>query len=133
MKAGGLRLMALWRAIGAALIAFVIYQSLNLEPLEVTVVPGNVGGHLLAYGTLMWWHSQLADRPGMRGLLAAGFVLMGVLLEIAQYFTGYRTLDPADAFANAAGVALGWLLAPPRGPAILRRFEQALGRRGYLR
>ena len=36
--ADALRLLRLWNAIGCALVLFVVYQSLNLQPIEVTAV-----------------------------------------------------------------------------------------------
>ena len=128
MKDPALRAPGLWRAVGAGLVLFVVYQSLNHQPLEVPVSGGDRIGHLSAYATLMWWHCQLHGGTSGRRLLAIGFVLMGVALEIAQSFTGYRTMDMADAAANAAGVMAGWLAAPPRLPSLALRLDQFLGR-----
>ena len=47
-------------------------------------------------------------------------------MEIGQYFTPYRTFEIADMAANATGVGLGWLLAPPRTPNFLRFAEKAI-------
>jgi hypothetical protein len=124
-----LRLIRLWRAVGVALILLVIYQSLNHDPIEVTVVEGNMGGHLIAYGTLMLWFSQMHASTRGRVLCAAGFALMGLGLEFAQGMTDYRTFDLSDAAANACGVALGWLLAPPRLPNFLVATEGILVQR----
>lgn len=115
----------LWTAIGVVLVGFVIYQSLTPAPLEVEIGSGNLVGHLAAYGTLMLWHSQL-HAGGRRPALALAFVAMGLALEFLQGMTGYRTFDPHDALANALGVALGWLLAPPRLPNFLVRMERLL-------
>jgi glycopeptide antibiotics resistance protein len=123
-----LRLINLWRTIGAGLVLLVIYQSLNHHPIDVTVVEGNVLGHLIAYGTLMLWFSQLQMSLRGRIVCAAAFVLMGLGLEFAQGMTDYRTYDPFDAIANSCGVALGWLLAPPRLPNFLRVTERLLAR-----
>ena len=125
-----LRLLMLWRAIGVGLIMFVMYQSLNRDPLQIDVMPGNGGGHLLAYGTLMLWHSQWLVSAGRRAGLAGGFILMGLAMEVAQYFTGYRSFDVADIAANTAGVLTGWLCAPPRLPNFLQRIEAWTGRPG---
>ena len=116
----------LWQAIGIALVAFVIYQSLTPAPIEVEVGEGNRLGHLTAYGTLMIWYCQLYSRRSTRLACMIGFVLLGIGLEVAQGFTGYRTFDPADMMANAAGTALGWLLAPPRLPNFLLLSERFL-------
>ena len=123
-----LRLVGLWRAIGIALILLVIYQSLNHDPIEVTVAEGNMAGHFIAYGTLMLWFSQMHESTRGRLLCAAAFALMGLGLEFAQGMTDYRTFDLIDAAANACGVVLGWLLAPPRLPNFLALAERILNR-----
>lgn len=115
----------LWSAIGLALVAFVIFQSLAPAPLEVEVGSGNLGGHLVAYGTLMLWHCQL-HHGGRRPLLALALIAMGLALEFLQGMTDYRTFDLRDALANTGGIAIGWLLAPPRLPNFLARAERLL-------
>ena len=52
-----------------------------------------------------------------------GFVAMGIGLEFLQGLTDYRTFEVADMMADAAGVSLGWLAAPPRLPEMLRYVE----------
>jgi len=53
---------------------------------------------------------------------------MGVALEFAQSFTGYRFLAADDMLANATGVLLGWLLSPPRLPDLPARLARVLRR-----
>ena len=64
--------------------------------------------HLLSYGALAAAAVQLfASREA---LLRAGIglVLLGAVLEVAQYaLTSTRMLDPRDALANTFGVLLG--------------------------
>ncbi len=105
-----------WLGCGWALIALVIYLSLTPHPIELNVEEGDKFGHVLAYTALMSWFSNLYATLPQRARLAAGFVAMGVALEFAQRTTGYRSFEIADMAAGAAGVALGWLLAPPRLP-----------------
>ena len=109
-----LRYRPLWVAVGFGLIAAVIYLSLTPHPPEAGFEESDKFDHLLAYGVLMNWFSQLYAERGRRMGLALGFVAMGIALEWAQSLTGYRTADPVDALANAAGVIAGWLAAPPR-------------------
>ena len=121
--ADSLRLLRLWNTIGFSLVLFIVYQSLNRQPIEVTVIEGNLLGHLVAYATLMLWYSQIHGSVRARAICAAGFVLLGFALEVAQGFTDYRSFDLLDAAANAGGAAVGWLLAPPRLPNFLRMLE----------
>ena len=121
-----LRLDSVWRSIGWALIAFVAWQSLKHDPIEVPIGEGNFLGHLGAYATLMLWFAQIVLPGRARVACASGFFLMGFGLEAAQGLTDYRTFDLFDAGANLCGVLLGWLLAPPRLPNFLRGAERYL-------
>jgi len=47
-------------------------------------------------------------------------------LEFAQGLTDYRVFEVADMVANATGVLLGWIIAPPRGPDVLRFMQRTL-------
>lgn len=123
-----LRLAPLWRGVGMGLILFVIWQSLKRDPIDVPMQGGDRVGHLIAYASIMWWHCQLETAPARQRLLGLVFVGMGVALEIAQSFTGYRTMDATDALANGVGVVLGWLVSPPRLPRLIVRLDQALWR-----
>ena len=118
----------LWNAIGCALILFVIYQSLTPAPVAIPGDEGSRLGHLAAYGTLMGWFANLHEGRRTRIACALAFVAMGVVLELIQGMTGYRTTDVADALANTLGVCLGWLLAPPRLPNLLTVAERIFDR-----
>lgn len=118
----------LWHAIGYALIMFVIYQSLTPAPMEIPGDEGSRLAHLAAYGTLMGWFSHLHARRRARITFALSFVAMGIVLEVIQGASGYRTTDAADAVANSVGVCIGWFLAPPRLPNFLLAVEGILDR-----
>ena len=63
---------------------------------------------MVAYGVLMAWFCQLYRK---RILYAAGFILMGVVLEVIQGQLGYRSYEVLDMVANTLGVLLGWGVA----------------------
>ena len=58
----------------------------------------------------MLWFAQLYRPTSARILYAAGFVAMGIALEIVQGAVG-RTYEIEDMFANTIGVLLGWGIA----------------------
>ena len=89
------------------MVLAIVWLSLTPSPPQVDFRESDKVGHLLAYGVLMFWFGQLYARktPVYYG---AGFVLMGIGLEIAQNTLGYRTLDLADMAANTLGVLVGW-------------------------
>ena len=119
-------LRRVWRVIGGGLILLVIWLSLTPHPIEIPVEQGDKLGHLAAYGTLMFWFAQLDARQRTRLAYAVAFVALGVALEFAQGLTDYRVFEVADMVANAVGVLLGWVSAPPRGPDVLGFVERML-------
>jgi len=68
--------------------------------------------HVAAFATLMllgrWAY------PDSKFALPLGLLALGAGIEIVQSVTGWRTGDLADWVADAAGVALVWLMPPGR-------------------
>lgn len=106
----------LWLAAGWLGVAVVTYLSLVPNPPEIDLEDGDKLQHLIAYAGLMLWFAQIQTGGADRWRTALLLVGLGIVLELAQALTGYRTLSTADMAANTAGVALGWLAAPPRLP-----------------
>lgn len=95
-------------AFGWALVAAIIWLSVApIEPPPTGIPESDKLGHLLAYGTLMFWFCVLYRPLRVRAFHAAGFIVMGIALEFVQGWLGYRSFEVADMAANAAGVGLG--------------------------
>jgi VanZ family protein len=121
-----MRFRNLWLAIGYAMVATIVFLSLMPNPPSIDIQQGDKLGHLLTYGTLMFWFCQIyATRPS-RVAHALAFAAMGVALEFEQGATDYRSFEVFDMIANATGVALGWTIASLTGGETLRRIERAL-------
>ena len=116
--------MRWWKAGGYLLILTVIVLSLVPHGPEIDIEQGDKLGHFMAYGSLMFWFSQL-EVSRKRLLWALAFVAMGIGLELLQSLTTYRSYDPMDMAANTAGVILGGLLALTCGN-LFHRIERAL-------
>ena len=112
-----------WTAVGYLLIAFVVYSSLTPAPIDIPVEHGDKYGHVFAYGALMLWFAQLHAGSRSRALWACAFVAMGIALEFVQQLTDYRTFETADMIADACGVLVGWIVAPPRTPWLIQLIE----------
>lgn len=110
-----MRLLGL--ALGWGWAAAIVWLSLTSRPPQVDVQFGDKIGHFGAYGLLMGWFCLLYLRFPTRLLYGAGFIAMGVGLEVVQGQLGYRTYDLLDMAANTTGVLLGWA-----GALLLRRF-----------
>lgn len=124
-----LRLRSLWIAGGWAIAAVIVWLSITPSPPKIDIDEGDKLGHLLAYGTLMFWFCQLYAGRGARAAHAAGFALMGVALEFVQDALGYRSYDVYDMLANTVGVALGWAAALPTGGKLFKFAELMLPER----
>lgn len=97
-----LRGRAVWLTLGWVMVAAVVWGSLTPAPPSA----GNDKlGHFAVYGVLMFWFAQLYLR---RLAWAAGFIALGIALEFAQGWLGYRSFELYDMLANALGVLLGW-------------------------
>jgi VanZ family protein len=119
-----LRHLRLYIALGLLSLAALTWLSLSPAPPQGPDLPyGDKGGHLLAYGLLMAWWGQLAERPPWRWGLALGLIVFGGAIEILQGLGGVRQAEWADAAANALGVLLGAMLTQGRGGAMLARWE----------
>lgn len=116
-----LRHFWLWRAIGRALILLSLIIALVPAPQVIgSVAFGDKIGHALAFALLMLWYAQLYGGRS-RNLCAIGLVLFGAGIEVLQTLVPYRSGDLWDLLADAAGVALGLLLARTRLADVLSR------------
>ena len=115
----------LWIAGGWLVIAAIVWFSLTPHPLEANIPEGDKLNHLLGYGILMAWWSQLQLDSSRRLRLAISFIALGIAMEIAQGFTPTRQPDVFDVLANTIGILLGWLASPPRIPNFYSRFAVA--------
>jgi hypothetical protein len=118
-----------WLIGGWIGIALVVYLSLTPSPPEVDLgAYTDKWEHMSAYAVLMWWFCQLRTALPDRLWLALSLLALGIGLEFAQRMTQVRSFEISDMIAGAMGVAVGWLLAPPRTPQILAWFQRRLGR-----
>ncbi|VAX13876.1 hypothetical protein MNBD_GAMMA24-1717 [hydrothermal vent metagenome] len=121
-----LKYTKLWLGLGALLIALIWYLSLMPNPPDTGIDNGDKIEHFLAYGLLMGWFAQIYILPKPRLWLMLGFILMGVLLEVLQGMTEFRTYSYADMAANGGGVFIGLLLSQGSLGRLLQQFEQRL-------
>ena len=120
------RIAGYWKAAGWMLVLVIITVSLMPAPPDLGVDQGDKIGHFAAYGLTTLWFAQIYTARPERIRLVIGMVALGIALEYAQRATGYRSFEIADMLADATGVAIGWLAAPPRLPNLLSWMEKRL-------
>ncbi len=100
----------IWLYLGYSLVFFIVYMSLHPNPPDTRAVfMGDKLLHGLTYIFLMIWFCQLY-KPASYKFVGLCLLLLGVLIEIAQWGTGYRYFEFADVVANFFGILVGWML-----------------------
>lgn len=103
-----------WLTAGWVMVVLVVLASLTPIAGQRGMLPHlDKLEHALAYLVLMAWFGGLS-RPRAHRWIALGLLALGAAVELAQGAGPWRRADWADLAADAAGIALGWLLA--RGP-----------------
>lgn len=125
-----LRWHAAWTAVGTLLMAWTLWMALTPDPGIALAFPyGDKLLHALTFTCLMgWWGNIRRDRRGRIGsaLLCLGF---GIFIEFAQWLDPPRDADALDVLADAAGIALAWLLLKTRLADVLANIERVFLRR----
>lgn len=109
------------------MVAVVIALSLLSVSGPVSAPGADKIYHLIAYGAMMFWWGMV--HPGRRWQWAAALIGLGIALEIAQSFTGYRQLDRWDALANSSGVIVASLLLLTPLAGLLAWFDRQIADR----
>jgi len=99
-----LRLARYWFAMAYMLL-------LVLGVLSLIPVP-DIGGsdkvaHFVSYAALSAWFSLIVEQRNTLWRILIGLISYGLLLELLQSLTSYRSGDIADAVANGLGVITG--------------------------
>ena len=113
----------IWWSLGW-LQAIVLLVLMLLPEIDVPGPEGSdKGAHLLSFGWLMFWFSQVVVTQRWRLVLT--LVLYGGLTELLQQFSGYRYGDIWDFCADSCGVLLAWGLVIWVVPNVLNRLAPA--------
>jgi VanZ family protein len=117
--------LTLWRWLGRAwLLAAVVVCLVPMPKSPIPIEGGDKLEHALGWFAITIWYAQLTAVPRALVARACGFLALGAAIELAQSLTTWRSADPWDLVANAAGVAMGVAigLSPARG--ILARIDR---------
>lgn len=109
-----LRRWAFWLCVLAVLVLAL------MKPMHYMPTTGwDKANHALAFAVLVVL-GALAY-PGVWTRLLLALLGYGVLIEVLQYFTGYRDSDWHDVVADAVGLLIGWPIARILLDLLLRR------------
>ena len=118
--------LALWRWLGRlALAAIVVVCLVPMPPSPIPIEGSDKLEHALGWFLVTLWYAQLAAVPRALLARACGFLALGAAIELAQSLTWWRSADPWDLAANAAGVALGIVIGSTPARGILARLDRA--------
>lgn len=121
-----LRFARYWLGAGLALLAVIMILALLPLPTLLPITQGDKVLHFLALAFLTVWFLGVFERA-MAPRVAGGLVLYGVLMELLQGLTPYRSPDPYDVLSDVIGISAGWLLASAGLRRWCGRVEALLG------
>jgi VanZ family protein len=120
--------LALWRWLGRlALAATVVVCLVPMPKSPIPIEGGDKLEHALGWFAITIWYAQLAAVPRALLARACGFLALGAAIELAQSLTSWRSADPWDLVANAAGVAVGVAVGLTPAAGLLSRLDRLRG------
>jgi glycopeptide antibiotics resistance protein len=118
----------LWLLLGLAYIILILTVSLIRVP-EVDVISFESRDkfiHFLMYFILVAWFAQLYEKNSQRLIILLGAISLGMLTEVLQGMTSYRSFDYWDELANSAGAICAFLLARSSFDSLLEKIDQQI-------
>jgi VanZ family protein len=116
-----------WVALGALIMAWVLWMALQPDPDITLAIPqGDKILHATTFTCLMgWWGNVYRSRRGRLGsvLLCLAF---GIFIEFAQWLDPPRDADVWDVVADSVGIALALLLLRTPLARVLLAVERLL-------
>jgi len=123
-----LRFSMWWTILGVILVATVVYMSLiPLSPPKVFIFQeSDKIMHFSAYAVMMIWFGQIYLKKSVSLSIASGLIILGMVLEILQGLSGYRTFEYLDIMANILGVVFGFFITQTKFGSFFYAFEMLL-------
>ena len=122
-----LKLQKFWLIIGFCYISAIFYLCLRKTAPSTPVIPHfDKILHFTAYYCLMSYFSLLLKASSYKKAFSL-FVLMGVLIELLQLMSGYRSFELLDILANTTGLVAGLFTFGKFLPDVLIWLEKILG------
>ena len=101
----------IWLLLGIIYILLILLGSLAKIPeSEIQFSGADKIIHFSMYFILVGWFSQLYEKNSSRLIILLLAMLLGLLIEILQGLTAYRSFDYLDEVANSIGAICAFLL-----------------------
>ncbi len=116
-----------WLLLGWVYVLLVLYGSLSRVP-DIDIPFDNTDKliHFVMYFILAGWFVQLYNRLSQRIVILGCTILLGLIIELLQGLTTYRSFDMLDALANSIGAISAFLLAGTSMALLLEHFDNWL-------
>lgn len=115
-----------WFLIGCLYLAYIIYESLTFDPVQIDIDDFDKVMHFSAYALLMIWFAWIFYKQSSRYIMVVLFIALGVGLEFAQQAGGVRYFEISDMIANSFGVLAGYFVTRGCGRYHLIRIEKRM-------
>lgn len=113
-----------WIMLGIFYITFILLASFAKTPsVNSHFSHTDKIIHMLIYFILVGWFVQLYKEKTTQLFILLAAVLLGLLIEIMQGMTSYRSFDYVDEIANSIGAAGAFLLSGTFFATLLSRFD----------
>jgi VanZ family protein len=99
-----------WRAVLALLLLGCSWLAFAPNPPPAADTGWDKLNHVLAFAALAFTARQGFPRASAASIVPA-LLAYGVFIELVQSQIPARSAEPADVLGDAAGIAVGWLLA----------------------
>ena len=123
-----LRYRWFWLAAGIATLAVILAVALAPLQTALPIEQGDKVAHFFAFAWLAVWFLGIFE-PRLSLAVAVALTLYGILIELLQSLTPYRSADVYDVVADVIGIGAGWLLASAGLRRWCGRIEELLGAR----
>ena len=121
-----LKYIKVWFSLGLFWVLVITSISLYPRPPDLSSITfGDKIVHCLSYFWLMIWFLQIVKIKAQL-VTAFAIIALGVMIEVLQGLSGYRTFDFYDMLANSAGVLIAWKLKNTEMVNLISKFESRL-------
>lgn len=119
-----------WRVVLALALIAVTWASLSPMPEQASIAYADKVFHVGAYIAFYLLAWRAFPGPALQWRLHVPLLIFGVVIEVLQGLTAYRSMEALDLLADATGLGLGCLLLS-LWPGRARWLQRSLASAGH--